>query len=71
MHGKQGGRPRDTSLDTLNKKLQDAGMLVTKPEMPWSFNRFIDGNWDAAMNEIKVHVEKAKQSGTTKVVLWL
>lgn len=69
MHGKQGGGPRDTSLDTLNKKLQDAGMLVIKPEMPWSFNRFIDGNWDAAMNEIKVHVEKAKQSGASKVVL--
>lgn len=69
MHGKQGGGPRDTSLDTLSKKLQDAGMLVIKPEMPWSFNRFIDGNWDAAMNEIKVHVEKAMQSGATKVVL--
>jgi len=69
MHGKQGGGPRDTSLDTLNRKLQDAGISVIKPELPWSFNRFIDGNWDAAMNEIKSHVEKVKQSGATKVVL--
>ena len=69
MHGKQGGGLRDTSLDTLNRKLQDGSMLVIKPEMPWSFNRFIDGDWDLAMNEIKVHVEKAKQSGATKVVL--
>jgi pimeloyl-ACP methyl ester carboxylesterase len=69
MHGKQGGGPRDTSLDSLHRKLKDAGIEVIKPEMPWSFNRFIDGNWDAAMNEIKVHVGKARQSGATKVVL--
>lgn len=69
MHGKQGGGQRDTSLDSLHKKLHEAGMLVIKPEMPWSFNRFIDGNWDLAMNEIKAHVEKVKQSGATKVVL--
>ena len=69
MHGKQGGGPRDSSLDILQRKLQDAGMSVIKPEMPWSSNRFIDGNWDTAMNEIKAHVEKAKQSGATKVVL--
>ena len=69
MHGKQGGGPRDTSLDILYRKLQDAGMLVIKPEMPWSFNRFIDGNWDTAIHEIKSHLEKVKQSGATKVVL--
>ena len=46
MHGKQGGGQRDTSLDSLHKKLYEAGMLVIKPEMPWSFNRFIDGHWD-------------------------
>jgi pimeloyl-ACP methyl ester carboxylesterase len=69
MHGKQGGGPRDTSLDSLHKKLHEAGIEVLRPEMPWSFNRFIDGNWDQAMNEIKAHVEKLKQSGATKVVL--
>jgi esterase/lipase len=69
MHGKQGGGPRDTSLESLQRKLQDSGMQVVKPEMPWSFNRFIEGNWDTALNEIKLHVEKAKQSGATKVVL--
>lgn len=69
MHGKQGGSSRDSSLDSLHKKLLDAGMVVVKPEMPWSFNRFIDGHWDAAMSEIKAHVEKMKQSGASKVVL--
>ena len=34
MHGKQGGGPRDSSLDVLHKKLQEAGMVVIKPEMP-------------------------------------
>ncbi len=69
MHGKQGGGPRDNSLDTLQGKLQDAGMLVLKPEMPWSFNRYIDGNWDAAMAEIATHVQKLIDTGATKVVL--
>lgn len=69
MHGKQGGGPRDTSLDGLHRKLQEAGMEVVKPEMPWSFNRFIDGNWDTAMNEIRLHVDKVKQTGANKVVL--
>ena len=69
MHGKQGGGPRDTSLDGLYKKLLEAGISVVKPEMPWSFNRFIDGNWETAINEIKVHVETIKKSGVTQVVL--
>lgn len=69
MHGKQGGGPRDTSLDSLHRKLLEAGMEVVKPEMPWSFNRFIDGNWDTVMNEIRLHVDKVKQTGANKVVL--
>lgn len=69
MHGKQGGGPQDSSLEVLDRKLRAAGIEVLKPEMPWSFNRFIDGNWDGAMSEIKAHVEKVKQSGATQVVL--
>ena len=69
MHGKQGGGLKDTSLDSLNKKLQDAGMTVDKPEMPWSFNRFLDGDWDMAMAEIHKHVQKMRQGGAHKVVL--
>ena len=69
MHGKQGGGPRDTSLDSLNTKLQEAGMTVVRPEMPWSFNRFLDGDWDKAMSEIQAHVHKLRQSGAHKVVL--
>jgi len=69
MHGKQGGGPRDTSLDRLMDKLQEAGIAVLKPEMPWSFQRFIDGDWNTAMQEIKGHVAKIKQSGATHVVL--
>ena len=43
MHGKQGGGPRDGSLESLHRKMQEAGMLVIKPEMPWSFGRYIEG----------------------------
>lgn len=69
MHGKQGGGTGDRSLDVLNRKLLDAGMLVTKPEMPWSYNRYIDGNWDQAMAEIRAHVQNLKAQGATKIAL--
>ncbi len=69
MHGKQGGGPRDTSLESLHRKMDEAGMLVLKPEMPWSYRRFIEGDWNLAMTEIDSQVQKLKASGATKVVL--
>lgn len=69
MHGKQGGGAGDKSLDLLNQKLHDAGMLVIKPELPWSFNRYIDSHWDAAMSEIHTHVQKLKELGAQKIAL--
>lgn len=69
MHGKQGGGVRDNSLDALHKKLQGAGMLVLKPEMPWSFSRYIDGHWDQAMAEIHRHVQTLRERGATRIAL--
>jgi pimeloyl-ACP methyl ester carboxylesterase len=69
MHGKQGGGPRDGSLESLHRKMQEAGMLVIKPEMPWSFGRYIEGNWGLAMAEIGAHIQKLKETGATRVVL--
>lgn len=69
MHGKQGGGSRDGSLDSLHRKMQEAGMVVIKPEMPWSFNRYIDGDWNLAMSEIHVHVQKLQEMGVAKVAL--
>lgn len=69
MHGKQGGGPRDNSLDSLQRKMQEAGMVVTKPEMPWSFNRYIEGDWNLAINEISGHVQKLQEMGATKIAL--
>lgn len=69
MHGKQGGGSRDSSLDSLHRKMQEAGMVVIKPEMPWSFNRYIDGDWSLAMYEIHVHVQKLQEMGAAKIAL--
>ncbi len=69
LHGKQGGGARDTSLDVLHKKLQEQGWIVLKPEMPWSTNRYIEGDWDQAMAEMDAHVRKLKEMGATKVAV--
>lgn len=69
MHGKQGGNQYDSSLNSLHGKMQDAGFIVVKPEMPWSFNRYIDGNWNSAMAEIHAHVQKLKDMGARKIAL--
>ncbi len=69
MHGKQGGGSRDNSLEALHRKMQEAGMVVIKPEMPWSFNRYIDGDWNLAMSEIHVHVQKLQEMGAAKIAL--
>lgn len=69
MHGKQGGGPRDNSLESLQRKMLDAGMMVIKPEMPWSFNRYIEGDWGLAMAEIDAHVQKLRVMGATKIAL--
>jgi len=69
MHGKQGGSQHDSSLNSLHGKLQASGFLVIKPEMPWSLNRFIDGDWNLAMSEIHAHVQKLKEMGAKKIAL--
>lgn len=69
MHGKQGGGAGDRSLDSLHQKMQAAGMVVIKPELPWSFSRFIDRDWNAAMSEIHAHVQKLKEMGIKKIAL--
>ncbi len=69
MHGKQGGGPRDGSLESLHRKMLEAGMLVIKPEMPWSFNRYIEGHWNLALTEVGVHIQKLKEMGAARIAL--
>lgn len=68
MHGKQ-AEPNQNFYGALHKKMGDAGMIVLKPEMPWSRNRFIDGDWDKAMSEIGINVKLLKDSGIDNIVL--
>ncbi|MEI6470414.1 MAG: hypothetical protein WCO72_13205 [Betaproteobacteria bacterium] len=66
MHGKQGS-PKDRSLEELNKKMLDADMVVIKPEMPWSNSRFIDGDWDKAINEISSKLNNFKNKALQRL----
>jgi len=68
MHGKQ-AEPNQNFYGGLHKKMGDAGMIVLKPEMPWSRNRFIDGDWDKAMKEIGINVKSLQDSGVNNIVL--
>ena len=69
LHGKQGGGLRDNSLDSLQRKLLEAGALVIRPELPWSRNRYIEGDWNQAMSEIALQVRKLNELGATRVAL--
>lgn len=69
IHGKQGGNEYDSSLNSLYGKMQDAGFIVIKPEMPWSFSRYIDDDWNKAMWEIDGHIQKLKEKGSKKIAL--
>jgi pimeloyl-ACP methyl ester carboxylesterase len=69
MHGKTGGGALDSSLTRINSQLEAKGMLVLRPQMPWSRDRYLEGDWELAMQEIKGHVQTLRTQGATKVVL--
>lgn len=69
LHGKSPGSAQDPNLSSIHSRLQREGMLVQLPDMPWSRNRYIDGNWDTAMNEIAANVKALREKGATKIVI--
>lgn len=69
LHGKNPGSPYDPNFNILKPKFEAAGMIVALPDMPWSRNRYIDGNWDTAMDEIGQHVKRLRENGATRIVL--
>ena len=49
MHGKTGGGALDSSLTRLNSQLEARGMLVLRPQIPWSRDRYLEGVWELVM----------------------
>lgn len=69
MHGKSPGGPGWDGYQPLAGKLEQAGMQVLLPEMPWSKRRYIDADFDSAMREIDVQVKALRDKGAKQVVL--
>lgn len=67
LHGKQGTVPGP--LGPLAQKLEDAGCLVSTPEMPWSRDRIYAASYDDAMSEIDRAADELRKKGARKVVI--
>jgi pimeloyl-ACP methyl ester carboxylesterase len=66
LHGKMGG-PR--VFQGLAEVLEQQGILVAAPEMPWSRSRYLDKPFEAALDEIAGAVDSLKQKGASQVVV--
>ena len=69
LHGKNPGSNRDPNFRPLVYKLEREDWIVRFPNMPWANGRYIDGNWDLAMQEIETHVKELRAKGAEKIVL--
>lgn len=67
LHGK-GGRPEGLTAP-LAASLQQQGMLVISPEMPWSGNRKYDTDVAAAETQVSEAIRGLRQRGASKVFL--
>jgi pimeloyl-ACP methyl ester carboxylesterase len=68
MHGKW-DEPNSRLLYKLDRALESAGVLVEKPEMPWSGGRHYDASYEDAMTETDAAVAKLKARGAARVVV--
>lgn len=59
LHGKSPGNPQDPNFSPLKSRFEGEGWLVRLPDMPWSRTRYLDGNWDQAMQEVAGHARAA------------
>lgn len=69
MHGKNPGGPNWQGTQGLVGKLEQAGVHVLEPEMPWSRRRYIDADFDTAMREIDSQVKALRAKGAQRIVL--
>jgi pimeloyl-ACP methyl ester carboxylesterase len=69
LHGKNPGSNNDMNSGRIKPALEREGMLVAFPDMPWSRGRYIDGNWDKAMDEMAGHVRNLRAQGASRIVV--
>lgn len=69
MHGKNPGSSQDPSMAGLKTAFEAAGWKVRFPDMPWSRTRYLEGDWDGAMQEIAGHVQALQEQGAERIVL--
>jgi pimeloyl-ACP methyl ester carboxylesterase len=69
LHGKNPGGPNWQGMQSFAGKLDQAGIQVLEPEMPWSRRRYIDADFDSAMREIDGHVKALREKGAKRIVL--
>lgn len=69
LHGKNPGSAQDPNFRSVLFRLEREGMVASMPDMPWSRLRYIDGNWDQAMQEVQKHVVALRDKGAKKIVL--
>ncbi len=67
MHGKWGNP--NNAITVLSDKLESAGILVLRPEMPWSRKREYDVDYSQALDEIATAIAQLKAKGATRVVV--
>lgn len=68
LHGKTSG-PNWQGTQSLVGSLENAGYQVLVPELPWSRQRYIDADFDAAMREIDGQVKALRGKGAQRIVL--
>lgn len=69
LHGKNPGSAQDPHFSPIKARLEAEGWLVQLPDMPWSRTRYLEGTWDAAMQEMTVYVQALRSQGATRIVL--
>jgi pimeloyl-ACP methyl ester carboxylesterase len=56
-------------VGALAQALENAGIAVETPEVPWSQKRYLDKDYDDSMLEIDQAVARLKAKGATKIVV--
>lgn len=69
LHGKSPGSAQDPYFSPIKTRLEAEGWLVQLPDMPWSRSRYLEGHWDAAMQEMSGYVQALRAQGATRIVL--
>ncbi len=69
LHGKNPGGPGWQGHSALTTKLEQAGIRVLVPEMPWSRQRYLDADFGSALREIDTHVKKLRSQGAQRIVI--